>query len=257
MTNRIHNVLSIAGHDPTGGAGIQADLETINSIGCHACSVVTTLTVQNTQNVSKISPVTPDLIQKQLQTLIEDINVDAIKIGLLGALDTAKLIARYLSLNNEIPVVFDPILAAGGGATLADSELVTFFCRQLLPLTTITTPNSLEARQLAPECNDLSQCAEQLLSYGCQTVLITGTHESGPDVMNQLFDQSGLVKTYHWPRLANQYHGSGCTLSAAIATRLAQGATLLDAVEYAQQFTWDSLNSGYQPGRYQFVPNRN
>jgi hydroxymethylpyrimidine/phosphomethylpyrimidine kinase len=255
MTDR-KKVLSIAGHDPTGGAGIQADIESINHMECHACSVITTLTVQNTHNVLKISPIATELIKYQLQVLFEDISLDAIKIGLLGSADIASMIAQDLQQHNNIPIVLDPVLAAGGGTRLAKPELIDVIRRKLLPITTLVTPNSLEARQLAPDCSNLNQCAETILSHGCQFVLITGTHEPGDDVINQLYDQHGLLKTYHWPRLANEYHGSGCTLSAAIAACLALGATMTDAVEQAQQYTWDSLNSGYQPGHYQYVPNR-
>ncbi len=250
------NVLSIAGHDPTGGAGIQADIEVINNMQCHACSVITTLTVQNTHNVLTISPIATDLINTQLQILCEDINIDAIKIGLLGSAKIASLIAQHLPQFNEIPIVCDPVLAAGGGTVLAKPELINVIRHQLLPLVTLVTPNSLEARQLAPESRDLKQCAETILSSGCQFVLITGTHEPSDDVINQLYDQNGLLKTYRWPRLPHEYHGSGCTLSAAIAALLTQGATMTDAVEQAQQYTWDSLKTGYQPGQHQHVPNR-
>ncbi|MEE9425348.1 MAG: bifunctional hydroxymethylpyrimidine kinase/phosphomethylpyrimidine kinase [Methylococcales bacterium] len=250
------NVLSIAGHDPTGGAGIQADIEVINSMQCHACSVITTLTVQNTENVLTISPTATDLINTQLQILCEDIDIDAIKIGLLGSAKIANLIAQHLALFNKTPIVCDPVLAAGGGTVLAKPELIEVIRDELLPLVTLVTPNSLEARQLAPESRDLKQCAETILSSGCQFVLITGTHEPSDDVINQLYDQNGLLKTYRWPRLPYEYHGSGCTLSAAIAALLAQGATMTDAIEQAQQYTWDSLKTGYQPGQYQYVPNR-
>jgi len=256
MCNKKPNVLCIAGHDPTGGAGIQADIETANSMGCHACSIVTTLTAQDTRDVMKIRPIEVDLIKQQLHILCEDIRIDAVKIGLLGSASTARLVAQFLQGLNAIPIVIDPVLAAGGGAVLANPELTTVICQELLPLATVLTPNSLEARQLASEDGDLDQCAQTLLSYGCQCVLITGTHEPDDDVSNLLYDQSGLLKDYHWTRLDAEYHGSGCTLSTAIAAQLALGETLTDAVESAQQYTWNSLNSGYQPGRHQYVPNR-
>ncbi len=251
-----NNVLSIAGHDPAGGAGIQADIEAISNMQCHACSVITTLTVQNTRNVITISPIATDLINTQLEILSEDINIDAIKIGLLGSTKTARLIIQHLARFNDIPIVCDPVLAAAGGTVLAQPDLINAIRHELLPLVTLVTPNSLEARQLAPESRDLKQCAETILSSGCQFVLITGTHEPGDDVINQLYNQNGLLKTYRWPRLPHEYHGSGCTLSAAIAAQLAQGATMVDAVGLSQQYTWDSLNTGYQPGQHQYVPNR-
>jgi hydroxymethylpyrimidine/phosphomethylpyrimidine kinase len=166
------------------------------------------------------------------------------------------MIANFLHQHRSIPIVFDPVLAAGGGTVLAQPELIDVMCEQLLPLTTILTPNSLEARQLAPQSKGLNQCAESIVSNGCQFVLITGTHESDDDVINQLYNQHGLVKTNRWPRLPHEYHGSGCTLSAAIAAKLAQASTIVNAIEDAQQYTWDSLNTGYQPGQYQYVPKR-
>jgi hydroxymethylpyrimidine/phosphomethylpyrimidine kinase len=252
----IKNVLSIAGHDPTGGAGIQADIEAITSMGCHACSIITCLTVQDTNNVVHISPIATDLIEHQLQTLCDDIQFDAIKIGLLGSAETASMVANQIRQHHNIPIVFDPVLAAGGGAVLAQSELIDVMREELLPLTTLLTPNSLEARQLAYQAKDLNQCATAILSNGCEYVLITGTHEPGDDVVNQLYNQHGLVKTNRWSRLPYEYHGSGCTLSAAIAAQLAHGATISNAIDHAQQYTWESLNAGYQPGQYQYIPKR-
>lgn len=257
MSDRRPIVLSIAGHDPTGGAGIHADIETIRSMGCHVCSIITTITVQNTANVLKIKPIELDLIKHQLQVLSEDIRFDVIKIGLLGAASTARLVAQYLNQNDTNQVVVDPVLAAGGGALLAKPELINVIYQEIFPLTTVATPNSLEARQFAPESDDLGRCAEIILSSGCQYVLVTGTHEPDDDVVNQLYDRSGLLQSYHWPRLSPEYHGSGCTLSAAIAAQLAHGKTISEAIVSAQHYTWNSLASGYQPGKHQHVPNRN
>ncbi|MCH9697088.1 MAG: hydroxymethylpyrimidine/phosphomethylpyrimidine kinase [Gammaproteobacteria bacterium] len=256
MKSRIPVVLSIAGHDPSGGAGIQADIETIRQMGCHACSVVTVLTVQNTGNVVSMHGVDADLISRQLDVVSEDITIDAIKIGLIGYVGIIDSISQFLETVPDIPVVLDPVLAAGGGTQLASSKLLDQMKTKLLPKTSILTPNSIEARQLAPNSQSLQHCAEQHLRDGCQSVLITGTHENNQTVINCLYDQSGLLDSSEWPRLDKSYHGSGCTLSAAIASGLAHDQSLLNSVRAAQQMTWDSLQSGYQPGRYQYVPNR-
>jgi hydroxymethylpyrimidine/phosphomethylpyrimidine kinase len=126
----------------------------------------------------------------------------------------------------------------------------------LFPLATIITPNSIEARQLAPAATSLEECAETLLSYGCEYVLLKGSHEATPDVRNVLYNKAGLVKEYRWPRLPHEYHGSGCTLAASIAALLAEQHSVENAVQQAQAYTWECLNHAYKPGKGQYVPDR-
>jgi hydroxymethylpyrimidine/phosphomethylpyrimidine kinase len=248
-------VLSFSGHDPSGGAGVQADIETIVSHQCHAVSVITALTEQDTKNVKILIPQSPDNIISQAATIMADVAVKTIKIGLLGHPDTALAIHRILKIHPNLPVVFDPVLAAGGGTDLSSANLMKTIYDLLLPYTTVLTPNSEEARRLTG-LDDLNECGLNLLEKGCDYVLITGTHEITPEVSNQLFHDGQCIETYRWNRLPYSYHGSGCTLAASIAALLAQGLNPLAAISEAQEFTWNALNAAYQPGKGQHIPNR-
>ena len=248
-------VLSFSGHDPSGGAGIQADIETLVSHQCHAVSVITALTEQDTQNVKKLIPQTPDNIINQATTLLADIPIKAIKIGLLGHPDTALAIHKIINQHPTIPIVFDPVLAAGGGADLSDDSLINAINSFLLPHTTVLTPNSAEARKLTG-LDDLNECGLNLLEKGCQYVLITGSHEATAEIRNLLFHDGKCCEIYNWNRLPYSYHGSGCTLAASIAALIAGGLSVFDAVTEAQEYTWNALNAAYQPGKSQHNPNR-
>lgn len=250
-------VLCFSGHDPSGGAGIQADLETLARFGCHACSVVTALTQQNTVNVQNLIPQHPADFLAQARTLISDLPIAFVKIGLLGS---AEIVLSVISLLRHelagIPVVLDPVLAAGGGTNLAKADLMEVIRHQLLPLCLIATPNIPEVRQLVGDDGAVDYCAETLLQSGVSHVLVTGAHaEDGGDVVNRLY--SGTTQSqWSWPRLPQVYHGSGCTLAAAVAGGLARGLSVEAACYEAQRFTWQSLKQGYSLGRGQWLPNR-
>lgn len=248
-------VLCFSGHDPSGGAGVQADIETLVSHRCHAASVITALTEQDTRNVKKLIPQRPDDIISQADTLLADLPVKAIKIGLIGHHDTAAAIAAILTRHPRIPVVLDPVLAAGGGAELSTDRLIAAVTDQLLPRTSVLTPNSMEARRLTG-LTDLHDCGLALLDKGCEYVLITGTHETSPAVSNQLFHDGRLLETFTWDRLPDSYHGSGCTLASAVAALVAQGLAPFQAVMEAQEYTWNALQTAYRPGQGQHNPNR-
>lgn len=248
-------VLSFSGHDPSGGAGVQADIETLVSHRCHAASVITALTEQDTRNVKKLIPQRPDDIISQADTLLADLPVKAIKIGLIGHHDTAAAIAAILTRHPRIPVMLDPVLAAGGGAELSTDRLIAAVTDQLLPRTSVLTPNSMEARRLTG-LTDLHDCGLALLDKGCEYVLITGTHETSPAVSNQLFHDGRLLETFTWDRLPDSYHGSGCTLASAVAALVAQGLAPFQAVMEAQEYTWNALQTAYRPGQGQHNPNR-
>jgi hydroxymethylpyrimidine/phosphomethylpyrimidine kinase len=248
-------VLSIAGHDPSGGAGIQADIEAITAQGCIATTVITCLTVQDTENIKRLVPLHPELVADQARTLLADIPVQAFKIGLLGNTAIADVVANLLADQPRIPVVLDPVLAAGGGAELAGRSLLEQIRTKLLPHTTVATPNSEEARRLTEE-QSLEACAREILSYGCQGVLITGGHESERDVVNRLYRPGRNPVSRNWPRLPGSYHGSGCTLAASLAALLARGVPLEQAVAEAQAYTWNTLSHSYSPGRGQSIPCR-
>ncbi len=254
-------VMTLAGNDPSGGAGIAADIETIVSLGCHPAPVVTALTVQDTHNVRALLPVEPEHLLAQARAVLDDMPVAAFKIGVIGSAENAAALHSLLTAHPDIPVVLDPVLAAGGGTELASTALIDTIQTLLLPLTTILTPNSVEARRLAPEGDTLNACAMALLARGCRYVLISGGHEPTEDVINTLYGNNRLLETFRWPRLPNHYHGSGCTLAAAIAALLAQGhephsGSSNSVIYRAQDYTWRSLMAGYRAGSGQLLPNR-
>ena len=254
-------VLSFAASDSTGGAGIQADILTLASMGCHPLSVITAVTVQDTAGVDDIMALDPDWVADQARAVLEDMPVHVFKIGLLGSVEVIAAIAEVISDYPNIPLVLDPVLASGRGDELANEEMVSAMRELLLPHSTIITPNSLEARRLVQDdedddARDLSQCASQLLHMGCEYVLITGTHENTSRVVNNLYGTSGVVRTDAWDRLTGSFHGSGCTLASAIAAALANGLPISEGVYEAQEYTWQSLKAGFRPGMGQYLPDR-
>ena len=253
-------VLSFAASDPSGGAGIQADLLTLASMGCHPLSVITAITVQDTLGVEALQPIDAEWVSDQARCLLEDMPVDAFKIGALGSVENIAAIAEILSDYPDVPLVLDPVLASGRGDELATEEMLQALRELLLPQTTIVTPNSMEARRLAgaddEEEPSLAVCAERLIAEGAEFVLITGTHEPTPQVVNTLYGKNGVVRSDSWPRLPGSYHGSGCTLASAIAAMLANGLELPEAVREAQEYTWQALQKAYRPGMGQLLPDR-
>ncbi len=249
-------VMVFAGLDPSGGAGLQADIETLASLGCHAAPVMTANTVQNTDRVDSIHPTASTLIRAQARAVLDDMPVSAFKIGMPGQADNVQVIHELLLANPGIPVILDPVLASGTGTALGTNETQDAIRELLIPLTTVLTPNSLEARSLTSSTNTLAASAKQLLAMGAKHVLITGTHEDTPDVVNTLYDETHPGETFTWERLPNSYHGSGCTLASAIAGLLARGLDTFTAINEAQEYTWNALQAGYRPGKGQHLPNR-
>jgi hydroxymethylpyrimidine/phosphomethylpyrimidine kinase len=255
-------VLVFAGTDPTGGAGLQADVLTLSSLGCHPLSVVTAVTVQDTVGVDDYLPIDPEWIADQARGVLEDMPVAAIKIGMIGSVEAVAAIAEVVSDYPDIPLVLDPVLSSGRGDPLANEELLEALRDLLLPQTTLLTPNSIEARRLAEDLDeenddpDLDECARRLLDLGCEYVLVTGAHEQGTQVGNTLYNERGVVNRLHWDRLPGSYHGSGCTLASAVTALLAQGQDMADAVKEAQEYTYQTLKNAYRPGMGQYIPDR-
>jgi len=249
-------ILCLSGFDPSGGAGIQADIESIASMGGHAVPVITALTVQNTQNVNRFEPVETELFTEQVTKLLEDVAVKAIKIGMVGSLNIIEAISGILKENPELPVIYDPVLAAGGGAKLTETGMLAAIQELLLPHTTILTPNSPEARILSNE-DELNACGLKLMEQGCDAVLLTGTHEDSKHVDNMWFYEGRHVETFSWDRLPNEYHGSGCTLASAIAALIAQGLDPFNAINEAQDYSWNTLKHAFKiSDTGQLIPNR-
>jgi len=255
-------VLTFAASDPSAGAGMQADILTIASMGCHPLTVVTAITVQDTSGVDDVQSIDPELVMNQARTVLEDMPVAAFKIGLLGSVENIAVIAEIISDYPDIPLVFDPVLSSGRGDELANEDMLDAMRELLLPQTTILTPNSLEARRLIQDEDneddnpDLNECAKRIMLLGCEYVLITGTHENTPKVINSLYGERGLIRSDSWPRLPGIYHGSGCTLASAIAALLANGLPMEEAVREAQEYTWETLKYGFRPGMGQHIPDR-
>lgn len=254
-------VLVFAASDPSAGAGVQADLLTVASLGCHPVTALTAITVQDTVGVESVHPIEPEILERQARVLLEDMPVAAFKIGVLGSVENIVAVAEIVSDYPDVPLVFDPVLASGRGDEFAGDEMLSAMRELLLPQTTILTPNVLEARRLAEQDDDESEpdgdeCASRLLAMGAQYVLLTGTHENTPQVVNSLYGESGLVRRDQWERLPGSYHGSGCTLASALAACLATGADIESAVREAQDYTWRTLQNAFRPGMGQYIPDR-
>ncbi|HKK02522.1 MAG TPA: hydroxymethylpyrimidine/phosphomethylpyrimidine kinase [Gammaproteobacteria bacterium] len=251
-------VLVIAGNDPSGGAGIAADLQAVTAAGAHPAPVITALTVQDTVNARQVEPVDAELVAAQAEAVLEDMDVGAVKIGLLATAEIATTVAELLARHPGLPVVLDPVLVAAGGARLAEQALVAVILERLCPLTTLLTPNAHEIRQLAPAAPDASGRAAVLRAAGCEFVLAKGGDEAdagGNEVLNTLYGP-GEPRLYRWPRLAGSFHGSGCTLASACAARIARGDGTAEAAANAQALTHGWLERAFRPGRGQLVPLR-
>jgi hydroxymethylpyrimidine/phosphomethylpyrimidine kinase len=241
-------VLTFAASDPTGGAGLQADVLTIAALGCHPLSVLTGLTVQDTRGVEHLEPIAEELVTRQASRVLAESKVAAFKVGVLASADNARAVAQVAAAHAHVPLVLDPVLASGRGDELANSAVQAALLEWLVPRATVVTPNTLEAQRLGG--------AKHLLERGCRYVLVTGTHEPSSEVTNKLYGPAGLVREDRWQRLPEVYHGSGCTLASAIAAQLAKGRAVSEAVREAQDFTWRALAAGFRSGAGQLVPNR-
>lgn len=253
-------VLVLSGHDPTGGAGLVADSEAIAACGGWAMTIPTALTVQNCRNVQAVYPVGGARI-REMAAALDDLPAAAIKVGLLADIDSLMAVIDVIQQRPGVPVVVDPVLRAGGGAELSSAGLRGVFRDLLLPRVDILTPNRHELAQLADAdaCGD-TQRAVSLMRLGCQAVLVTGTDDPEPEtasdrVVHTLHRPHG-DRQWEWPRLSGSYHGSGCTLAASLAARMALGEGLVSACEQAQTFTWQALKHGWRPGQDQYLPRR-
>lgn len=246
---RYPRVLSIAGSDSGGGAGIQADLKTIAALGCFGMTAITALTAQNTLGVRSIHAVPLTILADQIDAVVEDIGVDAVKIGMLHSAETVRTVADALRRHRLDPVVLDPVMIATSGAVLIDQAAVDVLVRELFPLAAVVTPNLDEAallvgRALRGEA-DMEAAARELLARGARAVLLKGGHLEGDTVSDLLLAKEAPALWLRGPRIASpNTHGTGCTLSSAIASHLALGATLAEAVQRAREFVRGALAAG-------------
>ena len=253
-------VLTFAATDPTGGAGLQADLLALASMGCLPLSVVTAITVQDTAGVESFMALDPEWVLDQARCILEDMPVAAFKMGVLGSTDIVTVVAEVVSDYPDIPLVVDPVFASGRGDEFAGDDMVSAIRDLLVPQSTVITPNIAELRRLADADEDddsgLAEYAQRLLDTGCEYVLVTGTHDATIEVINTLYHRGGVVRADTWQRLPGKYHGSGCTLAAALAANLARGLDIGDAVYEAQDYTWHALANAFRPGMGQHLPDR-
>jgi len=246
---RYPRVLSIAGSDSGGGAGIQADLKTIGALGCFGMTAITALTAQNTLGVRAIHAVPLQMLTDQIDAVVEDIGVDAVKIGMLHSADTVRTVAGALVRHGLGKVVLDPVMIATSGAKLIDDAAIEVLVRELFPLAVLVTPNLDEAALLAGHPlqgeADMEAAARQLLERGADAVLVKGGHLAGDTVSDLLLARGAPPLWMRAPRIASgNTHGTGCTLSSAIASHLALGADLGEAVQRARTFVRGALEAG-------------
>lgn len=246
-------ILCLSGHDPSGGAGIQADIEVLQHFNCHACTIITCLTVQDSSTVKRLIPLNGKDIVEQAAVLFKDMPIAAIKIGLTGSIAAIDAIHRILALQPNIPVIFDPVLASGDGTSLANRELINAIVRQLLPLTTVLTPNTVEAAQLSglPNNSTPEQLGLALLHQGVEYLLLTGGHSPGSVLNNHLFSKNNKLASYEWQRQAGDFHGTGCALASAIAALIANNHTIPEAIDLAQHYVDQTIRQAQQLGKGQ------
>ncbi len=255
-------VLVFAATDPSSGAGLQADILTLASMGCHPLSVVTGITIQDTTGVEDILPLDAEWVADQARCILEDVPVAVFKLGVLGSVEAIAAIAEVVSDYPEIPLILDPVLASGRGDELASEDMLAALRELIIPQATLVTPNTLEILRIAyeevpeDETPDFAKAAKLILDLGCEYLLLTGTHSASRQVINTLYGREGVIRSDSWERLNASFHGSGCTLSSAIAAGLAQGLDMAEAVAEAQEFTWQTLKDAFRLGMGQPIPDR-
>jgi hydroxymethylpyrimidine/phosphomethylpyrimidine kinase len=249
-------VMLFGGSDPTGGAGLAADCLTVASLGCHPAPVVTAVTAQDTGGIKQFACVETELVIAQARAVLEDMPVAAFKTGMLGNGAIVSAVTSIVEDYADIPLVVDPVQVSDRGDALADEPLDDILRSLLIPRATLLTPNSLEARRLAPAADTLDACAQELMTLGCRYVLITGTHEKTPEIIHRLYGDVRLLESFTFERLPENYHGSGCTLAAACAATLAHGLEPPAAVIQALRYTWNTLKHGYRFGMGRHLPDR-
>jgi hydroxymethylpyrimidine/phosphomethylpyrimidine kinase len=249
--------LTIAGSDPSGGAGIQADLKTFTVLGVYGASVITALTAQSTRGVSGIVPVPPDFVSQQIATLVEDMRPTAVKTGMLYDAATVRAVAEAVKRYDLHPLVVDPVMVATSGDSLMSEDMVAALRDQLLPLADLLTPNLPEAarlagRNVAAREHEMILQARALMALGCKAVVVTGGHAYGREAIDILVDGSGSSGVTHLelPRVKTKNtHGTGCTFSAAVTAHLARGEPLRKAVTAAKRFVHEALQTGRTIGQ--------
>lgn len=249
-------VMSLSSHDPSGSAGIQADIETTASLGCHCTPVITALCAKDTQDLKEVVPIESPLLIEQARAILEDMPVKVVKLGFVGSVDNVEAIHTILQDYPELPVILDPVTSVCNSELLDAPAIISATESLLLPIATIATPDLVEAHELAQQADNIDACAAEILESGCEYVLITGAKRTQNSYENSLYGKQGLIKRYPWERLKLFSHGCGATLAASIACYIAHGLRLVDAVEQGQNFTWHALAASRRLGMGKRIPNR-
>ena len=243
-------VLCFSGLDPSGGAGLQADIEAIGQSGAHAAIACTALTIQNSQQVFGFTATSKELLLAQAHAVVGDLPIKCVKSGMLGTTDNIAALAEFLREHPDYLYLLDPVLVANSGGSLGDQATLVKAFIELIPLATVLTPNTVELRALTG-IQDIDQATAKLFEMGAQAVLIKGGHEDTPDyIRNALYSKGQIVSETRCPRPEGEYHGSGCSLASFIAGRLAQGDELKVAVNHAEAWLFGVLKNAEMP-----VPN--
>lgn len=242
-------VLSIAGSDSGGGAGIQADLKTISALGCFATTAITAVTVQNTLGVSGIHPIPVAVVKAQIKVVMDDLKPAAIKIGMVHNADLAMGIAKTLSAYSTVPVIFDPVMVSTSGHRLIAKETVETMIKHLFPIAQLLTPNLDEAAILAEmeikNLSDMKEAAQRIMQYGCNAVLVKGGHLKGRDLYDVYVDKNRQVRVYKSAAIPSMNtHGTGCSLSSAISSYIAQGNELQTAISNSKMYIQQAIAHG-------------
>ncbi|MDI9246603.1 hydroxymethylpyrimidine/phosphomethylpyrimidine kinase [Marinobacter sp. CHS3-4] len=248
-------VLVISGLDPSGGAGIQADIQAITALGCHPLPVLSCLTVQDTKNVYGASSVDPDMIRQQLAKLAEDCPIHAIKTGAMGSADIVDVLVEFLADHPGVPLITDPVIKAAGGGDLADEALIERMKSRLFAHAEILTPNGIEL-ELLGNSSDPLQAANNVLETGCHSVIATGGHGTGEQIINTLYRSGRTPKEFKVDRVRGEHHGTGCTLAASIAAGRASGLKISPSIGQAQNFVSHAIRNALRVGKGQPVPDR-
>ncbi|ADF52299.1 MAG: bifunctional hydroxymethylpyrimidine kinase/phosphomethylpyrimidine kinase [Zunongwangia sp.] len=248
-TYKYASALTIAGFDGSGGAGIQADIKTFSALGCYATSVLTALPVQNTTGVKNIFPIPYQAVSEQIDSIFEDIFPNAVKIGMVHTPELVESIVSALQKYPKTPLVFDPVMVATSGHKLIEDQTIETIIEKLFPLADVITPNMDEAAVLAKmkveNLADMKKAGEKIMNLGCKSVLMKGGHLRSDKITSLYFTPDGKVYDYEFEKFnTNNTHGSGCTLSSAIAAYLATGKNLIEAVKLGQEFAHSAIYHG-------------
>jgi hydroxymethylpyrimidine/phosphomethylpyrimidine kinase len=246
-------ILSFCALDPTGGSGITADIETCSSLGCHCAPVITAVTARDTQTIKESWSIDSTILIQQARAILEDMNVSAIKTGMLDSVENIEAVHTILTDYPHLPLIVDPFLQAGSDNQAA---LVEATRSLLVPLARIMVLNHKQIRLLAPEADSLQASAQVLTGLGCEHIFVSCQPDRSGQISNSLFSSAGKVKSFSWPLLEQSFIGAGSTLSASISACMAHQDSILDAVEQAQNFTWQALKSGRRLGMGDWLPNR-